>query len=107
MNSQCFNAVLSRDVTDFRENGKSTLIGVEYKPLLPAFMTLAYCYRRFQTNTITHIMAAAESQYIFESTLQHVLPKFSLTDDISDEYMSDVCPGKSQTIKSLPFFHRL
>ena len=35
------------------------------------------------------IMAAAESQWdlehIFQSTLQHVLPKFGLTDDISDE----------------------
>lgn len=27
--------MLSCVVTDFRKNGKSTLIGVEYKPLLP------------------------------------------------------------------------
>ena len=34
----------SRDVTEFRENGKSTLIVVEYKPLLPAFVTVDYIY---------------------------------------------------------------
>ena len=33
----------SRDVTEFRKNGKSTLIVVEYKPLLPAFVTIDYC----------------------------------------------------------------
>ena len=38
-----FFTVQSRDVTDFRENGKSTLIVVEYKPLLAAFVTIVYC----------------------------------------------------------------
>ena len=32
--------ILSCVVTDFRKNGKSTLIGVEYKPMLPVASTM-------------------------------------------------------------------
>ena len=79
----------SRDVTNFRENGKSTLIGLEYKALLPAFVTIDYCLllakRRFRS--LIH-MAVAEKQCdhekIFESTLQNVFPTFGLT-ELKDE----------------------
>ena len=68
----------SRDVTNFRENGKSTLIGLEYKALLAK--------RRFRS--LIHIMAVAEKQCdheeIFESTLQNVFPTFGLT-ELKDE----------------------
>ena len=70
----------SRDVTEFRENGKSTLIVVEYKPLLPAFVTIDYSLLLAKktvsiTNTVINIMVLAEKQCdgeeIFESTLQN------------------------------------
>ena len=70
----------SRDVTEFRENGKSTLIVVEYKPLLPAFVTIDYCLLLDKktvstTNTVINIMVLAEKECdgeeIFESTWQN------------------------------------
>ena len=69
-----------RDVTEFREKGKSTLIVVEYKPLLPAFVTIDYCWLLAKrtvsiTNTVINSMVLAEKQCdgeeIFESTLQN------------------------------------
>ena len=56
----------SRDVTEFRENGKSTLIVVEYKPLLPAFVTVDYCLLLAKTtvsitNTVINIMGWLKS----------------------------------------------
>ena len=69
-----------RDVREFREKGKSTLIVVEYKPLLPAFVTIDYCWLLAKrtvsiTNTVINIIVLAEKQCdgeeIFESTLQN------------------------------------
>ena len=69
----------SRDVTEFRENGKSTLIVVEYKPLLPAFVTVDYCLLLAKTtvsitNTVINMVLAekqCDGEEIFEPTLQN------------------------------------
>ena len=78
LSSQRYNAVPWRHRV--RENGKSTLIVVEYKPLLPAFVTVDYCLLLAKTtvsitNTVINIMVLAEKQCdgeeIFEPTLQN------------------------------------